>query len=912
MPPAPSLGAAMRRKPAAGLTFPRAGSKPNHPPWNGGRPRGADNWSSLSPHRPGSRPGSTSANVSRHPSPSRALRGTAGAAGGAALKPEKSSSNRPPAVGVKSPTAAYQRRTLSAPAGGRRKHAGKGKSPERIGSGKREANGSENAAGGNGSSSAAVGTRAALEELLIDGGLRTLPNLDLDAPQTAWRLPHPGMDQTAQETMRMAAAEMDILSLPWSCPPSLGRPQRIDTPLPKSQRLPAAAAALVPSAAPSLLPKALTVAAAATTAVAKRNVASAGGGGGGGQGSRGPSQPSSRQGSPRASPRPSPRPSPRGSPRSPRAGDNSSRTGSQRSSRASSRPGSPGARDEATETRAQPPKKQPPRATALAPALAPAARAAEAAPPSAVPAADAHVLLSGSMYSSCHSSSEDDSDVEDAAEASRKAIAFLAAAAAAPQRGAGPPPKSIGGVPMDGWGNFLADPFRWGALTNDDQDSTDRSSNVASLSRPKSMPVLPALGLAKAGLGRGAALGLESEGGGGSGGLGLGLKLGGLGLGKLDFSKLSTPAVEGNRPDDDGRQPPTPPSLIVARIKAGNDARAAAMAAGKTKEEAEAASHAARIAVDASAALLKPSTSMPDVPSAAISHHTQPSLVGVASWAIDASELKFGRRLGAGAYGEVYEAQWRRSRVAVKRLFGSHSVEDREVQQFFAEMDILSNARHDHIVRFLGGCVEPDNLCILFEFCPQSLYDLLRQADAPLPLLRMLTIARQVALGLFYLHCCKPPVLHLDLKSANVLLDAHGHAKVCDFGLAHLKLGADVRTDRMGSPMWTAPEVLKGDARDEKADTYSYAMLLFELMTRQLPYSGYAAAQVVMGVITNLLPRPELPADAAHYPPALAALMRECWAFEAKQRPDFARILDTLETIAAEAGMPFDSGLRSP
>jgi hypothetical protein len=89
-------------------------------------------------------------------------------------------------------------------------------------------------------------------------------------------------------------------------------------------------------------------------------------------------------------------------------------------------------------------------------------------------------------------------------------------------------------------------------------------------------------------------------------------------------------------------------------------------------------------------------------------------------------------------------------------------------------------------------------------------------------------------------------------------------------------------------------------------------MLLFELMTRQLPYSGYAAAQVVMGVITNLLPRPELPADAAHYPPALAALMRECWAFEAKQRPDFARILDTLETIAAEAGMPFDSGLRSP
>ncbi len=104
------------------------------------------------------------------------------------------------------------------------------------------------------------------------------------------------------------------------------------------------------------------------------------------------------------------------------------------------------------------------------------------------------------------------------------------------------------------------------------------------------------------------------------------------------------------------------------------------------------------------------------------------------------------------------------------------------MEQFFAEMEILANARHDNIVRFLGGCVQPDNLCILFEFCPQSLFDLLRKAEAPLPLSRVLTLSRQVALGVYYLHCCKPPVLQLDLKSANVLLDAHGHAKVCGLG----------------------------------------------------------------------------------------------------------------------------------
>lgn len=410
------------------------------------------------------------------------------------------------------------------------------------------------------------------------------------------------------------------------------------------------------------------------------------------------------------------------------------------------------------------------------------------------------------------------------------------------------------------------------------------------------MPALPRLG-----------------GGGGKGGGG------GLGI-KLDLSRLAPRVVEGDRPDDDGRQPPTPTALVVERLKAAAAAKTAAADGAAPADEGSGGGGAtpslsksmsmpevsalARPELNLSRALQELSISELSV---ALSHHSSNrSLLGNASWAIDASEIKFGRRLGAGAYGEVYEAEWRRSRVAVKRLLTISPLEEKAIREFFAEMDILSNARHDHIVRFLGGCVQPDNLCILFEFCPQSLYDLLRKAPKPLELKQVLTIARQVALGLYYLHCCKPPVLHLDLKSANVLLDRHGHAKVCDFGLAHLKHDVDVRTDRMGSPMWTAPEVLKGDARDEKADTYSYGMLLYELMTRQLPYAGYAAAQVVMGVITNLLDRPTLPEDAQHYPEALANLMRECWAFDATSRPDFAAILDSLERMATEAGMPFD------
>ena len=145
-------------------------------------------------------------------------------------------------------------------------------------------------------------------------------------------------------------------------------------------------------------------------------------------------------------------------------------------------------------------------------------------------------------------------------------------------------------------------------------------------------------------------------------------------------------------------------------------------------------------------------------------------------------------------------------------------------------------------------------------------------------------------------------MLHLDLKSANVLLDEHGVAKVCDFGLAHLKLGASVLTARMGAPSWTAPEVLKGEARDETADSYSYGMLLFELMSRELPFANVTPAQVVMGVITNLLPPPTLP-NAKEWPEALRELMERCWQHEPSSRPTFSAILDTVELIAEDAGV---------
>jgi len=336
----------------------------------------------------------------------------------------------------------------------------------------------------------------------------------------------------------------------------------------------------------------------------------------------------------------------------------------------------------------------------------------------------------------------------------------------------------------------------------------------------------------------------------------------------------------------EGRAPPTPAAQVVARIRAAAAAEEAA--AGGAADPQSSVAGQGGTGGGARAGLTGPAGQ---------------SLLRSTAWAVDISEISFGRRLGAGAYGEVYEGEWRRSKVAIKKLLHCGDVDEKAVRHFFCEMDILANARHDNIVRFLGGCMQPNNLCILFEYCPQSLYDLLRSSTEPLPVKQIVSIARQVALGIYYLHCNKPPVLHLDLKSANVLLDDFGRAKVCDFGLAHLKLDAGVLTSRMGSPMWTAPEVLKGESIGEAADTYSFAMLLFELVTRKLPYHAVPAPQVIVGVMTNILPRPELPADSLA-PQSLASLMRRCWQHEARDRPAFSEVLDALDSIAQEVGLP--------
>ena len=139
-------------------------------------------------------------------------------------------------------------------------------------------------------------------------------------------------------------------------------------------------------------------------------------------------------------------------------------------------------------------------------------------------------------------------------------------------------------------------------------------------------------------------------------------------------------------------------------------------------------------------------------------------------------------------------------------------------------------------------------------------------------------------------------MLHLNLKSANVLLDEHGTAKVSDFGLSVAKAESAVVTSHIGSPQWTAPEALRGQRPGAAADTYSFGMLLYEVFARALPYAGVDANYVHIGLLTRMLPRPAITEDVRRRsPPAAIALLERCWHEEPSARPPFSQIVDELE-----------------
>ncbi|KAL5990207.1 hypothetical protein ACLOJK_011104 [Asimina triloba] len=202
--------------------------------------------------------------------------------------------------------------------------------------------------------------------------------------------------------------------------------------------------------------------------------------------------------------------------------------------------------------------------------------------------------------------------------------------------------------------------------------------------------------------------------------------------------------------------------------------------------------------------------------------------------------IKESNVIGMGAAGVVYKAELHRphAAVAVKKLWRRAA----GGCDLISEVHLLGQLRHRNIVRLLGYLRNDMDTMIVYEYMPNgSLWEALHGPQLAGKLLvdwvARYHVAVGVAQGLAYLHHdCSPPIIHRDVKSNNILLDADMEARIADFGLARMMGQMDETVSMVaGSYGYIAPEYGYTTKVDQKSDIYSFGVVLMELVTGKRP-----------------------------------------------------------------------------
>eukprot|EP00013_Stygamoeba_regulata_P025087 CAMPEP_0177645050 /NCGR_PEP_ID=MMETSP0447-20121125/9037_1 /TAXON_ID=0 /ORGANISM="Stygamoeba regulata, Strain BSH-02190019" /LENGTH=607 /DNA_ID=CAMNT_0019147497 /DNA_START=249 /DNA_END=2072 /DNA_ORIENTATION=+ len=269
-------------------------------------------------------------------------------------------------------------------------------------------------------------------------------------------------------------------------------------------------------------------------------------------------------------------------------------------------------------------------------------------------------------------------------------------------------------------------------------------------------------------------------------------------------------------------------------------------------------------------------------------------------------DIKLIERMGRGCFGTVYGGKCRNANVAIKIPNNQDEITAEKLEEFTKEVEIMSKIFNPNINLFMGACLEPGNIMIVTELMDGNVEQLLR-SRVPLSLTTCMKMARDAAKGMAWLHGAEPKIIHRDLKSSNLLYtenEGNYVIKVCDFGLSELFSKDEVKQDQgraIGSPLWMAPEVMRREVFDEKADVYSMGVVLWEFLTRQPPFPHHRDFDVFKHAVCEENERPPIPANT---PSALKALIKRAWDADPKKRPSMPELEKELEQVIVDAAIP--------
>ena len=292
-------------------------------------------------------------------------------------------------------------------------------------------------------------------------------------------------------------------------------------------------------------------------------------------------------------------------------------------------------------------------------------------------------------------------------------------------------------------------------------------------------------------------------------------------------------------------------------------------------------------------------------------------LGNIDTMSISNSQIELQQRpLGEGSFGVVYSGVWRHTKfhctpVAVKQL-KLQSLPAKLLEDFKHEIKLHSELDSPAIVKFYGITAEQPYYIIMELMTQGSLRDLLDTKKLEqLSWEIRLSIAKNIAQGLSYLHEHKPPIYHGDIKSLNVLLTDGNQAKLGDFGLATVKVETSSRTYSQssnkpkGSLLWMAPELFKMNAkRGEKTDIYSFAVVLWELASHLFPYSSANGDESLIRSWVMSGERESFDDRTPNTPAEYQTLAEKCWCANPVDRLNSKQALNALDRIKLQGKAP--------
>ncbi len=251
--------------------------------------------------------------------------------------------------------------------------------------------------------------------------------------------------------------------------------------------------------------------------------------------------------------------------------------------------------------------------------------------------------------------------------------------------------------------------------------------------------------------------------------------------------------------------------------------------------------------------------------------------------------------IGRGGMADVWSARDRKLNrmVAIKTVAHTLSQDATPVNMFKQEAQTIAQMEHPHILPIYDFGEYDGQLYIVMRYVAGgSLDDLLRRG--PLPITEALRLGQAVAQALDYAHAGK--IVHLDLKPPNVLLDSHRSPYLADFGLATvLDPEGKAANPGSGTLLYMAPEQLTSDIIDYRADLYSFAIVMFHMLTGQLPFEGSAPLALKQMQFQDVLPA--LDSVNPSIPLRFTTILRKATAIDPAER--YARLMNVVDELQA-------------